>query len=57
MSFYEKLTTFLRDDPMIRSVLRNSGYLFSGNAVSAMLGLVQGVLIVRLLGIEQFGLS
>jgi O-antigen/teichoic acid export membrane protein len=38
-------------------VLRNSGYLFSGNAVSAMLGLVQGILIVRLLGIVQFGLA
>ena len=42
---------------MIRRVLRNSGYLFSGNAVSAMLGLVQGILMFRLLGVEQFGLS
>jgi O-antigen/teichoic acid export membrane protein len=57
MSLYTKVTTFLRDDPLIRRVLRNSGYLFSGNAVSALLGLVQGILIVRLLGIVQFGLA
>ncbi len=36
-------------------VLRNSGYLFSSSFVSAALGFVQGILIVRLLGIESFG--
>ena len=57
MSLFQKIKTSLRDDPLIRRVLRNSGYLFSGNAVSAALGLVQGILMVRLLGIEQFGLA
>lgn len=37
-------------------VLRNSGYLFSSNTVSAALGFVQGVLAVRLLGIDGYGL-
>src|SRR5260221_7390552 len=57
MSLFKKISTSLRDDPLIRRVLRNSGYLFSGNAVSAALGLVQGILMFRLLGVEQFGLA
>ena len=36
-------------------VLRNSGYLFSSTFVSAALGFVQGILIVRLLGIKDYG--
>lgn len=57
MSLIQKTKTYLRDDPLIRRVLRNSGYLFSGNAVSAILGFIQGILMVRLLGIKQFGLA
>lgn len=57
MSLFQKLTTSLRSDPLIQRVLRNSGYLFSGNAISAALGLVQNILMVRLLGIEQYGLA
>lgn len=45
----------LRNDPIITRVLRNSGFLFSSTFVSAALGFVQGILVVRLLGIEQFG--
>ena len=56
MSILQKIKASLRDDHLIRRVLRNSGYLFSGNAISAALGFVQGILMVRLLGIEQFGL-
>ena len=56
MSIFNRITASLREDPLIRRVLRNSGYLFSGNAISAALGFVQGILVVRLLGIEQFGL-
>ncbi len=56
MSLLQNIKSFLREDPLIRRVLRNSGYLFSGNAVSAALGLIQNALMVRLLGIEQYGL-
>ena len=56
MPLFNKITTALRDDPLIHRVLRNSGYLLSGNAISAALGFVQGILVVRLLGIEGFGL-
>jgi O-antigen/teichoic acid export membrane protein len=45
----------LKNDFLLSRVLRNSGYLFSSTFVSAALGFVQGILIVRLLGIESFG--
>jgi O-antigen/teichoic acid export membrane protein len=57
MSLFQKLISSLREDSLIRRVLRNSGYLFSGNVISAVLGFVQGIFVVRLLGIEQFGLA
>lgn len=45
----------LKNDSILSRVLRNSGYLFSSTVVSAALSFVQGILVVRLLGIEQFG--
>lgn len=43
-------------DTLLKRVLRNSGYLFSSNMVSSALGVVQGILVVRLLGDSGFGL-
>ena len=43
-------------DTLLKRVLKNSGYLFSSTSVSAALGFVQGILIVRLIGIENYGL-
>ncbi|HEY5730823.1 MAG TPA: oligosaccharide flippase family protein [Anaerolineales bacterium] len=57
MSLIQKAKSYLQNNPIIRRVLRNSGYLFSGNAISAALGLVQNIFMVRLLGIEQYGLA
>ncbi len=45
-----------RQDSLLRRVVRNSGYLFSSTTVSAALGFFQGILTVRLLGIEGYGL-
>jgi O-antigen/teichoic acid export membrane protein len=45
-----------RGDTLLKRVLRNSGYLFSSSVVSAALGFAQGILAVRLLGIEGYGL-
>ena len=56
MSLIERLKNSLRDDPLIRRVLRNSGYLFSGNALSAVLNVAQGILVARLLGDAGLGL-
>lgn len=55
MSLFDKVKISLHNDHLIRRLLRNSGYLFSGNTISAGLGFIQGILVVRLLGIEQFG--
>ena len=41
---------------MLQRVVRNSGYLFSSNAVSAVLSLVQGIFVIRLLGDSNYGL-
>jgi len=45
----------LKQDSLFTRVLRNSGFLFSSTFVSAALGFVQGILIVRLLGIKDYG--
>jgi O-antigen/teichoic acid export membrane protein len=45
-----------KNDNILKRVLRNSGFLFSSNAVSAVLGFVQGILVVRLIGLENYGL-
>ncbi len=45
-----------RGDALLRRVIRNSGHLFSSSAVSAALAFIQGVLAVRLLGVESYGL-
>jgi O-antigen/teichoic acid export membrane protein len=52
----QKFKSFLHNDPLIRRVLRNSGYLFSSNTISSALGVLQGVLVVRLLGGVGYGL-
>jgi O-antigen/teichoic acid export membrane protein len=51
----EKYTSLIQS-ALIRRVLKNSGYLFSASGVSAALSLLQGILLARLLGVEQFGL-
>ncbi|OGO69053.1 MAG: hypothetical protein A2Z37_09760 [Chloroflexi bacterium RBG_19FT_COMBO_62_14] len=43
-------------NPLTQRVLRNSGYMLSGNTVSAALGMIQSILAARLLGVEAFGL-
>ncbi|MEW5939521.1 MAG: oligosaccharide flippase family protein [Chloroflexota bacterium] len=45
-----------RADTLLARVLKNSGYLFSSTSVSAVLGFAQGILVVRLIGIENYGL-
>lgn len=56
MSLFQKIRTSLRDDPLLQRVVRNSSYLFSSNSVTAALNVVQGILVVRLLGDSGFGL-
>ena len=45
-----------REDPLLKRVVRNSGYLFSSNTASAALNVVQGIFVIRLLGDSGYGL-
>ena len=45
-----------REDNLLRRVLRNSSYLSSSNAISGALGLLQGILATRLIGVDGYGL-
>src|SRR5512145_221559 len=56
MSLFQKMRSHLPDDPLLQRVLRNSGYLFSSNMISAALGVLQGIFVVRLLGDSGYGL-
>jgi O-antigen/teichoic acid export membrane protein len=57
MSFFQKIRSNLRDDPLLQRVLRNSSYLFSSSAISAVLSAVQTILVVRLLDPDRYGLA
>jgi len=56
MPILSQLTSIWRDDTTLRRVVKNSGHLLSGSAVSAGLGFLQGILVVRLIGVPQLGL-
>lgn len=56
MSLFHRIQTSLRADPLLQRVVRNSSYLFSSNTISAVLNVLQGIFIVRLLGDSGFGL-
>jgi O-antigen/teichoic acid export membrane protein len=45
----------LFQNPLIRRIVKNSGYLFSATSVSAFMGMLQGILAARLLGPAMFG--
>lgn len=55
-SLLQKIYSGLREDALLQRVVRNSGYLFRSNTVSAALGVLQGIFIVRLLGDSGYGL-
>src|SRR6266540_3477040 len=57
MSIYQKIRANLRNDPLLQRVVRNSSYLFSSSAVSAVLSFVQMIVVLRLLDPGQCGLA
>ncbi len=46
----------LLENPLIARVIKNSGYLFSATGITAGIGMVQGILAARLLGVAGFGI-
>src|SRR5215212_8076634 len=57
MSLFQKLRSRLHGDPLLQRVVRNSSYLFSSSAISAVLSAVQMIIVVRLLDPEGYGLA
>jgi len=45
----------LRQDRLLNSILRNTGYLFSSNGISMVLAMVQSIFAARLLGVAGVG--
>ncbi|OGN93065.1 MAG: hypothetical protein A2Z71_03495 [Chloroflexi bacterium RBG_13_50_21] len=43
-------------DKLLRGVLKNTSYLFSGNSISAALGMLNSIFATRLLGVDGLGL-
>jgi len=56
MSFFQRITSNLRDDNLLRRVVKNSLHLFSNSTISLGLSVLQGALVTRLLGPSGFGL-
>lgn len=46
----------LLENELIRRLVKNAGYLFGANGISAAISMLQGILTARLLGVEQFGI-
>ena len=57
MSLIQRIRSNLRDDPLLQRVVRNSSYLFSSSAISAVLSVMQMILVLRLLDPGQYGLA
>lgn len=55
MSLYQRAIGIWRDDGLLRRVVKNSSYLFSGNTIAAGLGMLQGILAARALGVLEWG--
>ena len=56
MSFFRRILSVWREDGVLRRIIRNTGFLFSGSTFSMALAMAQSILAARLLGVAQFGL-
>ena len=55
MNYFRKLWDTWKQDKVLGVVVRNTGYMFSGNALSVVLTAIQGFLAAALLGPAAFG--
>lgn len=56
MTIFQKLSSIWKEDNLLRRVVRNSSYLFGSNVFSSALGFLQGVVIIRLIGVANLGM-
>jgi O-antigen/teichoic acid export membrane protein len=55
MNFLEKIQQNWKEDALLQKVVKNSGYLLSGNVFAMLLSIAQSVFAGRLLGVVGFG--
>lgn len=55
-AWFQKLLKIVKEDVLLKRVLRNTSYLFSSQIIGMILALVQTVLATRLLGASTYGL-
>jgi O-antigen/teichoic acid export membrane protein len=55
VSLFQRAKAAWREDNLLRRVVKNSSYLFSSNTTSAALSFLQGIIVVRLLGVNGLG--
>jgi O-antigen/teichoic acid export membrane protein len=51
-----KLIGRFTGNPLMQRVIKNSGYLFSATGISAGLGMLQGIIVIRVVGITDYGI-
>ena len=54
-SIKQRLTAYIDNNPVLKRLYRNAGIIFSGNVVSALLGLLTLMVITRALSLDDFG--
>jgi len=56
VTIFQKLSAIWKEDNLLRRVVRNSSYLFGSNVFSSGLSFLQGVVIIRLIGLANLGM-
>ena len=56
MTSLREIVTSLKEDNLLKRVVRNSSYLFGSNVASSVLSFVQTIIAVRLIGVSSWGL-
>jgi len=55
MNLLKRLQRIWYEDRLLQGIIRNTGYLFSSNTITMVLGMVQSILAARLLGVATLG--
>lgn len=57
MTLFSKLKSIWQTDPLLRRVVKNSSFLFSGSSLGILFNLLASVYATRALGVAGFGIS
>lgn len=57
MTLFQKIKTYWKEETLLSRVILNSGYLFSANSASIAIGMVQYMLITRMIGAFGLGIA